>query len=274
MLIATKSRPNCPTQMNSPTATTTVQRTSGRGTKNTAGRATNPKRRAAKRSGGNDSRPISMTTKFTAQQIATTSARTACRRGISVTHWSSGDDSAREQSSHRSFRMTRRGRVPARPTNGVCTVDEQRHLGSQVGVFQARLGEELVNESLPSAQMRQRGLTNGMAWAVDLERCVDERASSLRFRAERVLDHIEERQDHQLAGLAGATSRVRLEAKECASVSVVERFGDEPILGAELLVQRPLRHPCPGRDRAHPCARDAVLISQLARRPDARGGRM
>jgi hypothetical protein len=125
---------------------------------------------------------------------------------------SSGDDSAREQSSHRSFRLTRRGRIPARPTNGVRTVDEQRHLGGQVGVFHARLGEKLANESLSSAQMRQRGLTNGMARAVDLERCVDERASSLRFRAERVLDHIEERQDHQLAGLLAAAPRVRLEA--------------------------------------------------------------
>src|SRR5262252_1977645 len=109
--------------------------------------------------------------------------------------------------------MTRRGRIPARPTNGVRTVNEHRHLGGQFGVFHARLGEELVNESLPSAQMRQRGLTNGMAWAVDLERCVDEGASSLRFRAEGVLDHIEERQDHELAGLLGATSRVRLEGE-------------------------------------------------------------
>ncbi|HJX19728.1 MAG TPA: hypothetical protein VJ454_01970, partial [Steroidobacteraceae bacterium] len=39
-------------------------------------------------------------------------------------YWSSGDDSAREQGGHCSFRMTRRGRVPARPTNGVRTVDE------------------------------------------------------------------------------------------------------------------------------------------------------
>src|SRR5205809_676337 len=96
--------------------------------------------------------------------------------------------------------MTRRGRVPARPTNGVRTVNEHRHLGGQLGVFHARLGEELLNESLPSAQMRQRGLTNSMARAVDLERCVDERASGLRFGVERVLDHIEEREDHQLAG--------------------------------------------------------------------------
>src|SRR5581483_10576669 len=100
-----------------------------------------------------------------------------------------------------------------------------------------------------SAQMRQRGLANGMPWAVDLERCVDERASSLRLRAEGVLDHIEEREDRQLAGLLGATPRVRLEGKEGASVSVVERFSDEPILGAEVLVQGPLRHPCPSRDR-------------------------
>src|SRR5438309_12069662 len=116
--------------------------------------------------------------------------------------------------------MTRRGRVPARPTDGVRTVDEQRHLGSQVGVFQACLDEELVNESLPSAQMRQRGLTNGMAWAVDLERRVDERASSPCFRAEGVLDHIEEREDRQLACLLGATPRVRLEAEECASAAI------------------------------------------------------
>src|SRR2546421_8190879 len=97
--------------------------------------------------------------------------------------------------------------------------------------------------------MCQRSLTNRMAWAVDLERCVDERASSLRLRAEGVLDHIEEREDRQLAGLLGAASRVRLEGKECASASVAERLGDEPILGTEVLVQGPLRHPGPGRDR-------------------------
>src|SRR6476619_7100816 len=85
VFIATNSRPNCPTQMNRPTPTTAGQRTSGGGTKKTAGKAISPKRSAAKRSGGNDSSPMSMTTKFTAQQIATTSARTAFRRGISVT---------------------------------------------------------------------------------------------------------------------------------------------------------------------------------------------
>jgi mannose-6-phosphate isomerase-like protein (cupin superfamily) len=72
-------------------------------------------------------------------------------------HWSSGDDSARKQSSHRRFRLARRGRVPARTPDGIRTVDEQRDLGGQVGVFHARLGEELANESLPSVQMRQRG---------------------------------------------------------------------------------------------------------------------
>src|SRR5438105_889958 len=82
--------------------------------------------------------------------------------------WSSGDDSARKQGGRRSFCLTRRGRIPARSTNGVRTVDEQHHLGGQVGVFHARLDEELVHESLPSTQMRERGLTNGMAWAVDL----------------------------------------------------------------------------------------------------------
>src|SRR5437868_14782825 len=109
--------------------------------------------------------------------------------------------------------MTRRGRIPARPADGVRTVDEQHHLRGQVGVVHARLDEELVNESLASAQMRERGLTNRMAWAVDLERCVDERASSLRSRSEGVLDHIEEREDHRLAGLLGAAPRARLEGK-------------------------------------------------------------
>jgi hypothetical protein len=52
-----------------------------------------------------------------------------------------------------------------------------------------------------------------MARAVDLERRVDERTSSLRFRAEGVLDHIEEREDRQIAGLLGATPRVRLEGE-------------------------------------------------------------
>src|SRR5207237_9370038 len=100
-----------------------------------------------------------------------------------------------EQGSRRSFRMTRRGRIPARPTNGVRTVNEHRHLGGQLGVFHARLGEELLNESLPSVQMRQCSLTNSMAPAVDLERCVDERASGLRCGVERVPDTIHEGQE-------------------------------------------------------------------------------
>ena len=62
--------------------------------------------------------------------------------------------------------MTRRGRIAARPTNGIRAVDEQRHLGGQIGVFHARLGEELLNEFLPSAQMRQGGLANRMARAL------------------------------------------------------------------------------------------------------------
>ena len=127
--------------------------------------------------------------------------------------WSLGDGSAREQGSRRSFRMTRRGRIPARPTNGVRTINQHRHLGGQLGIVHTRLGEELPNESLPSSQMRQRGFANCMAWAVDLERCVDERASRLRFAMERVLDHIEERKDGRLAGLLGAAPRARLEAK-------------------------------------------------------------
>src|SRR5439155_1151471 len=67
-------------------------------------------------------------------------------------------ESARKQGSHRSFRLTRGARIPPSPTNGVRTVDEQHYLRGQVDVFHARLDEELVNESLPSAQMRQRGL--------------------------------------------------------------------------------------------------------------------
>ena len=135
------------------------------------------------------------------------------RMGRRRARWSTGDDTAREQGSRRSFGVTRRGRIPARPTNGVRTVNEHRHLGGQLGVIHACLGQELLNESFPSAQMSQRGLTNNMAWAVDLERCVDERASRLRFGVKRVLDHIEEREDHQLTGLIGAAPRVRLEAK-------------------------------------------------------------
>src|SRR5439155_21647265 len=146
------------------------------------------------------------------------------------------DSSAREQGSRRSFRMTRRGRIPARPTNGVRTVNEHRHLGGQLGVFHARLGEELLNESLPSAQMRQRGLTNSMARAVDLERCVDERASGLRCGVERVLDHIEECEDYLLAGLLGAGPRVGPQAKEGAAASAAERFGPQPAAGARLPV--------------------------------------
>ena len=124
------------------------------------------------------------------------------------------DTGVREQSSCGSFRLTRRGRVAARPTNGVCPIDEQRQLGGQVGIFDACLGEELVHEFLPCAQMRQRGLTNGMAWDVDLERRVDERAASLRSRAEGILDHLEKREDRRLAGLLGPTPRVGLEGKD------------------------------------------------------------
>src|ERR671937_1418720 len=118
--------------------------------------------------------------------------------------------------------------------------------------------------------MRQRGLTNRMAWAVDFERCVNERAASLRSCAEGVLDHIEERQDRRLSCLLGAAPRVRFEDKECASASVTERFGDEPVLGAEVLVQSPLRHSRLRRDRVHSRGRDATRIRQLARRRQER----
>ena len=97
--------------------------------------------------------------------------------------------------------MARRGRISARPTNRIRAVDEQHHLSRQVGVFHARLGEESGHQPFPSAQVRQGGLTNGVAGEADLERGVDERASSLRSGAQGVLDHIEERQDHRLTGL-------------------------------------------------------------------------
>src|SRR5436190_21942782 len=159
--------------------------------------------------------------------------------------------------------MSRRGRIPSRPTNGVRTVDEQYHLGGEVRVVCARLDEELANEFLASTQMRERSLTNGMAGVVDLERGIDERASSLRLCAQGVLDYVEERQDRQFAGFLGAAPRASLEAKECPSASLAQRFRHELILGAEVLVQGPLRHPCLRRDRVHSRARDPARIGQL-----------
>src|SRR3954447_24489810 len=97
--------------MNRPTATATRQRTSGRGTKKTAGKAVNPKRKAAKRSGGNDSRPISMTTKFTAQQTATTSAKTTCLRGISVRRYRRASCGVKHRVAGRSLRLGRSERL-------------------------------------------------------------------------------------------------------------------------------------------------------------------
>src|SRR5438132_13065103 len=160
--------------------------------------------------------------------------------------------------------MSRRGRIPSRPTDGVRTVDEQYHLGGEVRVLCARLDEELANEFLASTQMRERSLTNGMAGVVDLERGIDERASTLRLCAQRVPDHVEERQDRQLARFLGAAPRAGLEVQECPSASLVQRFGHELILGAEVLVQGPLRHPGPRRDRVHSRARDPARIGQLA----------
>lgn len=85
------------------------------------------------------------------------------------TSWSVGGDAAREQNSRRGFRPTGCGRIPARPTYRVGAVNEQRHLGGEVGVIYARLGQELVDEFLPRVQMREGGLANWMAWPVDLE---------------------------------------------------------------------------------------------------------
>src|SRR2546423_2876434 len=166
--------------------------------------------------------------------------------------------------------MSRRGRIPSRPTNGVRTVDEQYHLGGEVRVVCAGLDEELANELLASTQMRQRSLTNGMAGRVDLERGIDERASSPRLCAQGVPDYVEERQDRQFAAFLGAAPRAGLEVKECPSASLVQRFGHELILGAEVLVQGPLRHPGPRRDRVHSRACDPARIGQLTRRSKKR----
>ena len=166
--------------------------------------------------------------------------------------------------------MSRRGRIPSRPTNGVRTVDEQYHLGGEVRVVCARLDEELANEFLASTQMRERSLTNGMAGVVDLERGIDERASTLRLCAQGVLDYVEERQNRQFAGFLGAAPRAGLEVKECPSASLAQRFGHELILGAEVLVQGPLRHPCLRRDRVHSRARDPARIGQLTCRSKER----
>src|SRR5262249_31867474 len=104
--------------------------------------------------------------------------------------------------------MACRGRITARPTNGVSAVDQYSHLGGQLGVFHARLGQELLYESLARPQVRKRGLMNGMPGAVDLEAWVDERAPTLRSGFKGVLDNVEEREDHQLAGLLGTAPRV------------------------------------------------------------------
>src|SRR5256885_2016091 len=127
----------------------------------------------------------------------------------------------------------------------------------------ARFDEELPNEFLASTQMRERSLTDGMAGVVDLERGIDERASTLRLCAQGVLDHVEERQDRQFAGFLGAAPRAGLEVRECPSAALAQRFGYELLLGAEVLVQGALRHPCPRRDRVHSRARDPARIGQL-----------
>src|SRR2546421_11901095 len=132
--------------------------------------------------------------------------------------------------------MPRRGGIASRPTNGVRPVDEQSALGGEVRVVCARLDEELANEFLASTQMRERSLTDGMAGVVDLERGIDERASTLRLCAQGVLDHVEERQDRQFAAFRGAAPRASLEVKECPSASLAQDFGNELVLGAEVLV--------------------------------------
>src|SRR5690349_18903789 len=136
--------------------------------------------------------------------------------------------------------MSCRGRIPSRPTNRVRTIDEKYHLGGEVRVVCAGLDEELANELLARTQMRERSLTNGMAGVVDLERGIDEGASTPRLRAEGVLDHVEERQDREFAGLLGAAPRADLEVGERPPASFVQRLGDELIFGAEVLVQGPL----------------------------------
>src|SRR2546427_8144568 len=166
--------------------------------------------------------------------------------------------------------MPRRGGIPSSPADGVRTVDEQYHVGGEVRVVGARLDEELANEFLASTQMRERSLTNGMAGVVDLERGIDERASTLRLCAQSVPDYVEERQDRQFAGFLGAAPRAGLEAKECPTTSLAQRFGHELILGAEVLVQGPLRHSCLRCDRVHSRARDPARIGQLTCRSKER----
>lgn len=73
------SSPNFPTPSASPTPTIHFQATAGRPTRNTAGRAAARKRRAEKSSGGKCPSPTSITTKFTPQTAAISTARAMWR---------------------------------------------------------------------------------------------------------------------------------------------------------------------------------------------------
>ncbi len=67
--------------MQAPTSATSRHRAVGRGTKNTAGRTTSVNLTAANRVGGMSPSPSSITTKFTPQMTAATTARAAARGG-------------------------------------------------------------------------------------------------------------------------------------------------------------------------------------------------
>jgi hypothetical protein len=110
------------------------------------------------------------------------------------------------------FRTLRGGRISPRPADRIRAVDQHRDLSSQISVVDARLGNESTYQLLPSAKMRQGGFANRVIWTVDLQRGVDEGASRLGACAEGVLDHIEQRQDHRLAGRFRTTASIRLES--------------------------------------------------------------
>jgi len=78
--IDTYRRPNWPSDMNPPTAASTRQDTSGRGSSSMAGNTTTANRIAAKSNGGTPSMPQSITTKLNPQIVATRAARRESRR--------------------------------------------------------------------------------------------------------------------------------------------------------------------------------------------------
>ncbi len=78
----TYRKPNCPSDMNRPTAAIVCHGASGRRTRRTAGNTTTVNRIAAKSRGGTPSMPQSITTKLKPQIVATRAARSESRRVI------------------------------------------------------------------------------------------------------------------------------------------------------------------------------------------------